>query len=311
MIETLDQSVGRVLQTLDELGIAENTIVILTSDNGGLRSVLEGKKNVTATDNSPARGGKAMLYEGGTRVPLIIKWPGVTRAGSTSDVPVISMDLYPTLLDMAGLPARPSQHRDGLSLAPLLKGTGTLDREALFWHFPHYHSDVATPMGSLRAGDWKLIEFFEDNRIELYNLKDDIGEKQNLAAKQPEKAAELRKRLQDWRASVGAQMPAPNPSYAERTPARAGRTRAVACRQWRLQRPHRHDRERQRRLVCGVAEGMARIERHLRPPREARRDAAGVQSVQPRLSSARTSASSTRLRMSRSRSMSPSRGSPT
>ncbi len=211
MIETLDQSVRRVLQTLDELSLAEKTIIILTSDNGGLRSVREGKKTVTATDNSPARGGKAMLYEGGTRVPLIIKWPGVTPTGGTSAVPVISMDLYPTLLDMAGLPARPSQHRDGLSLAPLLKGTGTLDRDALQWHFPHYHSNVATPMGSLRAGDWKLIEFFEDNRIELYNLKNDIGEKQNLAAKEPEKAAELRKKLQDWRAEVNAAMPIQKP----------------------------------------------------------------------------------------------------
>jgi hypothetical protein len=136
-------------------------------------------------------------------------------------VPVISNDLYPTLLDMAGLPARPAQHQDGLSLAPLLKGGGTLDRDALFWHFPHYHSVVARPMGSVRAGDWKLVEFFEDQRIELYSLKDDIGEKQDLAAKLPEKAAELRKRLQDWRASVGAQMPTPNPNFATPTTARA------------------------------------------------------------------------------------------
>ncbi|MCX6911207.1 MAG: sulfatase-like hydrolase/transferase, partial [Verrucomicrobia bacterium] len=236
MIETLDQSVGRLLTALDELGVAQNTIVIFTSDNGGLRSVLEGKKNITATDNSPARGGKAMLYEGGTRVPLIIKWPGVTQPSSTSSVPVISMDIYPTLLDMVGLQSGHHAPRDGstknltrsvrttfdgVSLAPLLKGGGTLNRDALFWHFPHYHSVVAKPMGSVRAGDWKLIEFFEDNRIELYNLKDDIGEKQNLATKQPEKAAELRQRLHGWRASVGAQMPTPNPDYAARTPARA------------------------------------------------------------------------------------------
>jgi hypothetical protein len=121
------------------------------------------------------------------------------------------MDLYPTLLDMAGLPARPSQHRDGLSLAPLLNGTGTLAREALYWHFPHYHSNVATPVGSLRAGDWKLIEFFEDNRIELYNLKNDIGEKQNLAAKEPEKAASLLKQLHHWRTEVNAAMPSQKP----------------------------------------------------------------------------------------------------
>ena len=223
MIETLDQSVGRVLTALAELGIARNTIIIFTSDNGGLRSVQQGKGVVTATDNAPARAGKATLYEGGTRVPLIIKWPGVTQPGSTSSVPVISNDLYPTLLGMAGLPPRPAQHQDGLSLAPLLNGTGTVNREALFWHFPHYHSGVK-PGGSLRAGEWKLIEFFEDNRVELYNLKDDLGEKQNLAAKQPEKAAELRQRLHNWRASVGAQMPTPNPDYASPTPVRAPNT---------------------------------------------------------------------------------------
>ena len=220
MIETLDHSVNRVLQTLDELGLADNTIVIFTSDNGGLRHVQEGKQNVTATDNAPARGGKAMLYEGGIRVPLIIKWPGVTRPGSISTVPVISMDLYPTLLDMAGLPPRPAQHLDGLSLAPLLRGGETLQRGALFWHFPHYHSNVATPMGSLRAGDWKLIEFFERNRTELYNLKDDFSEKHNLAAELPEKAAALRQQLHDWRTSVGALMPAANPK-SPRTPAKS------------------------------------------------------------------------------------------
>lgn len=209
MIESLDQSVGRVLRTLNELGIAHNTVVIFTSDNGGLRLVQEGKRVVTATDNSPSRAGKATLYEGGTRVPLLIKWPGVAQPGATSSVPVISSDLYPTLLDLAGLPARPSQHQDGLSLSPLLKGDGSLGREALFWHFPHYHSGTK-PGGSVRAGDWKLIEFFEDNRVELYNLKDDTGESTNLAAKMPEKATALRKMLHHWRAAVDAQMPTPN-----------------------------------------------------------------------------------------------------
>ncbi len=208
MIEALDKSVGRILATLDELGIAGNTVVIFTSDNGGLRSIRQGKGVVTATDNAPARAGKATLYEGGTRVPLIIKWPGITRPGSTSSVPVISNDLYPTLLDIAGLLPRPTQHQDGLSLTPLLKGTGSLQRDALFWHFPHYHSGVK-PAGSLRVGNWKLIEFFEDNRVELYNLKDDIGEENNLATKMPEKAAQLRKQLHDWRTNVGAQMTQP------------------------------------------------------------------------------------------------------
>lgn len=221
MIEALDASVGRVLTAIDELGIADNTILIFTSDNGGLRSVREGERVVTATDNAPARGGKSMLYEGGTRVPLIINWPGVTRPGSTCSEPVISNDLYPTLLDMACLPLRPPQHQDGLSLAPLLKGTGALNREALFWHFPHYHSGVK-PGGSMRAGDWKLIEFFEDDRVELYNLKDDIGETRDLAWKLPDKVAALRGRLRGWREAVGAQMPIPNPDYGAPASPRAG-----------------------------------------------------------------------------------------
>lgn len=221
MIEALDASVGRVLAALDELGIAGNTIVIFTSDNGGLRSVREGERVVTATDNAPARGGKSMLYEGGTRVPLIISWPGVTRPGSTCGEPVISNDLYPTLLDMACLPLRPPQHQDGLSLAPLLKGTGALNREALFWHFPHYHSGVE-PGGSMRAGDWKLIEFFADDRVELYNLKEDIGETRDLAGKLPDKVAALRGRLRGWREAVGAQMPVPNPDYGEPASPRTG-----------------------------------------------------------------------------------------
>jgi arylsulfatase A len=210
MIETLDQSVGRLLKELDELGIAHNTIVIFTSDNGGLRSVRKREEVVTATDNAPARDGKATLYEGGTRVPLIIKWPGITRPDSTSSVPVISNDLYPTLLEMADLPLQPKQHQDGLSLVPLLKGNATLRRQALYWHFPHYHSGVK-PAGSVRAGHWKLIEFFEGNRVELYNLKDDIGERHNLAMKHPEKVAELHNMLHEWRASVGAQLPITNP----------------------------------------------------------------------------------------------------
>lgn len=213
MIETLDDSVGRLLKVLDELGIARDTIIIFTSDNGGLSRVQQGARVVTATDNAPARAGKATLYEGGTRVPLLIKWPGITRPNSTSSVPVISNDLYPTLLEMAGVPLPPAQPRDGLSLLPLLQGAGTLRREALFWHFPHYHSGVK-PGGSVRAGDWKLIEFFEDNRVELYNLKDDLGENHDLVVTRPEKAGELRKLLHDWRDAVGAQMPTPIPDFA-------------------------------------------------------------------------------------------------
>jgi arylsulfatase A-like enzyme len=161
----------------------------------------------------PLRGGKGWVYEGGIREPYLIKWPGVTRPGSTCDVPVISTDFYPTILEMAGLPPKPEQHRDGLSLVPLLKESGTFPERALFWHYPHYSNQGGAPSGAVRAGDYKLIEFYEDSRIELYNLRDDIGEQHDLAAEMPAKAAELRKMLRDWRDDVGAAMPQPNPNY--------------------------------------------------------------------------------------------------
>ena len=208
MVASVDDAVGRVMAKLDELKLTDRTIIIFTSDNGGL-STSEG----SPTANVPLRAGKGWLYDGGIREPLIIKWPGATRPGSVCDEPVISTDFYPTMLVMAGLPLRPEQHRDGVSLEPLLRGTGTLGRPALFWHYPHYGNQGGSPGGAVRAGDWKLIEFYEDQRVELYNLRDDIGEKNNLAAKQPEKAAELRQRLHDWRQSVNANMPKPNPGY--------------------------------------------------------------------------------------------------
>ena len=208
MVASVDDAVGRVMAKLDELKLADRTIIIFTSDNGGL-STSEG----SPTANVPLRAGKGWLYDGGIREPLIIKWPGATRPGSVCDEPVISTDFYPTMLAMAGLPLRPEQHRDGVSLEPLLRGTGTLGRPAIFWHYPHYGNQGGSPGGAVRAGDWKLIEFYEDLRVELYILRDDIGEKNNLAAKQPEKAAELRQRLHDWRQSVNANMPKPNPGY--------------------------------------------------------------------------------------------------
>jgi arylsulfatase A-like enzyme len=192
---------------LDELKLADNTIVIFTSDNGGLLRV---------TSNKPARAGKGSAYEGGVRIPLIVKWPGVTAAGSVCDEPVISMDLYPTLLAASGAAGDAKHNRDvdGVSLVPLLKDPkAKLGREALFWHYPHYHGGGATPYSAVRAGDWRLVEFLEDNRVELYNLRDDVGETKDLAAQMPEKAVELRKRLREWRTAVGAQMPTPNPDY--------------------------------------------------------------------------------------------------
>jgi arylsulfatase A-like enzyme len=150
------------------------------------------------------------------RVPAIVKWPGVTRPGGVCDEPVITPDLYPTLLEAAGAKGSPAHTAavDGVSLVPLLKDPAArLQREALYWHYPHYHPGGATPYGTVRARDWKLLEFYEDRHVELYNLKDDTGEKHDLAKEMPGKAAELRERLHGWREAVGAQMPTPNPDY--------------------------------------------------------------------------------------------------
>jgi arylsulfatase A len=207
MIDSLDQSVGRIRDELKQLKIADRTIVIFTSDNGG---------RVPTTSNLPLRVGKASCYEGGTRVPLIVDWPGVTKPGSVCDTPVISMDLYPTIAEAAGAPEAVQHAKDGVDLTPLLHQNGRLKRDELFWHYPHYqHYQLggATPYSAIRKGDFKLIEFLDDMRVELYNLRDDIGEKRDLAAKLPEKVDELRNRLHEWRTEVGAQMPTRNEKY--------------------------------------------------------------------------------------------------
>jgi arylsulfatase A-like enzyme len=209
MVESVDESVGRVMNKLEDLGVADNTVVIFMSDNGGL-STAEG----WPTSNVPLRAGKGWLYEGGIREPMIIKWPGVVKPQSTCSEPVTSTDFYPTMLEMAGLPLKPKQHIDGVSLVPLLKGKEKLRREAIFWHYPHYGNQGGSPGGAVRAGDYKLIEFYEDSRAELYNLKADISEKKNLSGKMPDKAAKLHKILQTWRKDVNAQMPTLNPDYA-------------------------------------------------------------------------------------------------
>jgi arylsulfatase A-like enzyme len=211
MVQSVDESVGRVMKKLEELNIADNTIVIFFSDNGGL-CTSEG----SPTSNVPLRAGKGFLYEGGIREPLIVRWPGVVKPGSKCSEPVTSTDFYPTILEMANLPPRPEQHIDGVSLILLLEGKGSIEKRALYWHYPHYSPQGSYPAGAVRFGDYKLHEFYEDGRIELYNLKEDIGEKNDLSAKMPEKAAELKKMLQDWRKSVDAPMPAPNPDYDPR-----------------------------------------------------------------------------------------------
>ncbi len=220
MIASVDESVGRVVRKLDELKLAEDTLVIFSSDNGGVGGYVEAgvKTKDGITSNAPLRGGKGMLYEGGIRVPWIARWPGRIREGVTSAEPILSVDLYPTLIEIAGSDRQEGHTLDGKSLAPLLFGTGKeeLDREGLFWHFPGYLGAGrdrwrTTPAGAVRSGDWKLIEFFEDGRSELYNLADDPCERKDLARERPEKAAELRDRLHAWRASVAAPMPARKP----------------------------------------------------------------------------------------------------
>jgi len=217
MIYSVDQSVGRVMKTLDELALADNTVLIFTSDNGGVGGyVREGiKKSGDVTDNAPLRSGKGSLYEGGTREPFIVRWPGVTKPGSICDVLTIHVDLFPTFLELATAP-KPQQVLDGESLVKLFRDpAATLHRDAIFQHFPGYlgageDSWRTTPVSLIQVGDWKLMEFLEDGRLELYNLRNDIGESRNLAKEMPEKAKELRARLVAWRAEVKAPMPTKN-----------------------------------------------------------------------------------------------------
>ena len=209
MIEQFDTAIGRVLGAIADNGLAERTVIVFMSDNGGLATA-EGHP----TSNLPLRGGKGWPYEGGIREPWIIHAPGMTKTGSVCDTPVMSTDFYPTLLELAGLPLTPEQHRDGVSLAPLLKG-GALDERPLFWHYPHYGNQGGAPYGAIRDGDWKLIEWFEDGKLELYDIKSDLSEAHNLAERQPEKVKQLHERLAAWRKSVGAVLPTPNPDWED------------------------------------------------------------------------------------------------
>lgn len=226
MMADIDAQVGRVLDKLDELKLADRTLVIFTSDNGGL-STSEG----SPTSNAPLRTGKGWVYEGGVRVPLVVRWPGVVKPGSTSNVPVISTDYFPTILAAAGEALHPEWHQDGVSLLPLLKGTGSLPERRLYWHYPHYGNQGGRPSGAVRDGDWKLVEFFEDGELELYNIADDPIESVDLAAKQPDRVQRLYAQLKQWRGEVGAKMPTVNPNYTGQTevpgrPERANRRKA-------------------------------------------------------------------------------------
>jgi arylsulfatase A-like enzyme len=206
MVEAMDAAVGSIREALQDLDLARNTIILFTSDNGGL-STSEG----SPTSNLPLRAGKGWFYEGGLRVPLIVCWPGVTRPASISHTPVITTDVPPTLLEMAGLPPRPEQHLDGKSLTPLLRQAGPIPDRPLFWHYPHYGNQGGSPGSAIRLGPFKLIDFFE-GKIELYNLEQDPGETNDLFQSEP-LAATLFEQLQQWRKSTGARLPTPNPDY--------------------------------------------------------------------------------------------------
>jgi len=197
MIETMDVNVGRLMAKLDELGIANDTLIVFTSDNGG--------HNVTS--NRPLRGCKGWLYEGGVREPWIVKWPGVTEPGSTCDVPVMNTDILPTVLEVCGLPSMPDLHKDGVSFVSLLKGETQPVHDALFWHFPHYGNHGSGPCSSVRVGDWKLIHWLEDDSVELFNIATDLGEMTDIATQQPDRAEDLRGRLEAWRKATNANMP--------------------------------------------------------------------------------------------------------
>ncbi len=210
MVQNLDWNLGRVFDALAREGIAEETIIVFTSDNGGLATA-EG----SPTCNAPLAEGKGWMYEGGTREPLLVRAPGVTDPDSLCEVPVSSPDFYPTLLDLAGVDDLPGHESEGVSFVPLLRGREELDREAIFWHYPHYGNQGGTPGASVRSGDWKLIRFFEDDRLELYNLREDIAETRNLAGENPEVHDRLYGLLSDWQQKVEAEFPEPNPDYEE------------------------------------------------------------------------------------------------
>lgn len=205
MVESVDESVGRVMAVLRELDLDEETLVIFTSDNGGFAK---------ATDNSPLRANKGSNYEGGLRVPFVIKWPGHARSGSVSDEPVIGMDLFPTILEATGLELRPHQHVDGASLVPVLTETGQLQRDAIYWHYPHYNQHPSSfPSGVVRAGNWKLIENYETGQVALFNLKSDISESSDLSKSESSRASQLHAMLNSWRNAVGADPMRPNPEF--------------------------------------------------------------------------------------------------
>ena len=219
MIHSIDDAVGKIMNILDELNLADKTVVIFTSDNGGKVAQLseftdqDMGPRVGPTSNAPLRWGKATPYEGGIRVPAIIRWPGVIEPGRISGEPIITVDYFPTILEIAGVEPPGDREIDGLSLVPLLEGQTSLDRQAIYWHFPHYHRYTNSPFSIVRSGEWKLLKWYDRETVELYNLKEDISEENNLVKSRPDKVKELNANLEAWLKSVEAKMPIDNPDY--------------------------------------------------------------------------------------------------
>jgi arylsulfatase A-like enzyme len=209
LVESMDDAVGLVLNALEELGLENNTIVVFTSDNGGVAA-----GDAFATSNLPLRAGKGYQFEGGIREPYFIKVPGLTLGGEQCTVPVTGTDFYPTILELAGLQQRPEQHTDGVSLLPLLKG-GTINERPLIWHYPHYGNQGGEPSSIIRKGEWKLIHYYEDGREELYNLETDLEEGWNLAGDNPELVNQLSEELFAFLKEAGARYPESDPEYSE------------------------------------------------------------------------------------------------
>ena len=211
MIASIDENVGRIMDVLQKEGIEDNTIVFFYSDNGGLDS-----PRVNVSNNYPLRSGKGSLYEGGIRVPLIVKWPARISPHSLNSLPVTTMDFYPTILEMTNTAGDEVHNKniDGVSLLPVLTGHAkSLERDAIFWHYPHYYPNATTPVSAMRSGDWKILHYFEDDSIELYNLADDQGETDDLSGQLPEVRNRLYNMLQTWRREINAQFPSFNPGY--------------------------------------------------------------------------------------------------
>ena len=208
MTEAVDNNIGRIMQCLEEEDLDMNTLVIFTSDNGGLYR--RDGRHVRASWNHPLRAGKGTLYEGGLRIPTIVHWPGMIRPGRVSDEVIISTDFFPTLMETCGVSFE--LEIEGVSLLAHWLHGDAVDRETLYWHYPHYH--IGMPGATIRDGDYKLIEYYETGHMELYNLNEDIGERADLAGKYPEKTAELHRKLETWRQENRARMPSPNPGYA-------------------------------------------------------------------------------------------------